>query len=395
MLSNNINCQGKRNSTVSQSVKAKTTVALAGFFRSIKNNRFLYTAIAVNLLVYSMFFITTGNISAFVFNILNVVVLGIYICFSEFILNIAGNADLNNDKSSDSIFSLNIIVTSVFIGLITLFFGSKELLLLCLIPLFHTILEQKARLSGLIMLGLVSLIVMTGLAGWFDRFFLPANNVPGYMGVVPLLTVFACLGCLIYAMANTISHTMGKANYLHNIATTDALTGLLNRRAFNSRLSEEFARAKRHKSNLSLALFDIDFFKKINDTYGHGAGDAILKELGVLISSNVRSCDIAARYGGEEFVLILPETPQIRAYELMDRIRGLVEKEIFNRKQSPVKVTISIGVAQLDITDESPLGFCERADKALYKAKESGRNRVENAPFGFADLNISSIRKTG
>ncbi|NLF82739.1 MAG: GGDEF domain-containing protein [Candidatus Gastranaerophilales bacterium] len=371
----------------------RSAVVRSDFVRSIKNNRFLYAAIAVNVLAYSVFFALTGNSSSFAFNVFNIVFLAAYVSFSEFIISVAGNDDLNNDKSNDSVFSLNVIVTSGFIALITLFCGNPELLYLCLIPLFHTLIEQKGRLAGMVMLGIGSLILLTGLVGWFDRFFLPANNVPGYMTTVSFLVVFGCLGYLIYTMAKTISRTIGKADYLHNIATTDALTGLVNRRAFNSRLSQEFARAKRHKSPLSLALFDIDFFKKINDTYGHGAGDAILRELGKLISSNIRTCDIAARYGGEEFVLILPETTQAMAYELMDRIRKLVEMEIFNKNQCPIKATISIGVAQLDITDKSPLEFCERADKALYKAKESGRNRVENATFGLPQISYKTSAK--
>ena len=91
--------------------------------------------------------------------------------------------------------------------------------------------------------------------------------------------------------------------------------------------------------------------------------------------------------------MILPETTQAMAYELMDRIRKLVEMEIFNKNQCPIKATISIGVAQLDITDKSPLEFCERADKALYKAKESGRNRVENATFGLPQISYKTSAK--
>lgn len=280
-------------------------------------------------------------------------------------------------------------MTFVFLVKITCFTGCLEYLFLSIIPLFQSALNKKLRFSALILASGFIVTLIAGLAGLFNLSYLPVNQIPTISKILSFLTVFGILGCLGIILAKTIDITKGKANILHNMATTDALTGLINRREFNLRLTEEFARAKRHKSKLSLALFDIDFFKKINDNYGHPAGDAILQELGQLIIENTRACDVSARYGGEEFALILPETSLQKAFELMDRLRGLVEAKSFNKKSRPINATISIGVAQLDLSDSSPLGFCERADKALYKAKEGGRNRVENASMGIPKITLT------
>jgi len=350
--------------------------------RNIKINRFLSLALGLNLLVYTGIFVFGQNSSAVFLTGLGWFLLFGYSVVSEILLKIANNSALSSEKICSGLFNLNVVLTSVFLLLMTFTTGNEEYVFLAVIPVFQAILEKKTRLAGIILGASAASIAAADLNNWFSFYYLPASQEPFISKLLSFLTVLGILSSLGFVLAKTITFTRGKADYLHSIATTDALTGLLNRREFNLRISEEFARAKRHKSPLSLALFDIDFFKKINDTHGHNAGDVILRELGELISSNTRTCDIAARYGGEEFALILPETSQSRAYELMERLRGLVETEIFNKKERPIRATISIGVAQLDLTDTSPLDFCERTDKALYKAKDSGRNRVERAPFG-------------
>ncbi len=368
-------------------------VNCTGVVRYIKINRFLSFTLILNLSVYTCLFIFAQKPSLIFPVALGWIVLLGYAIISEVILKIVNNSALYSEKICSSIFNLNITLTSLFLLLITFISGNKEYLFLCIIPIFQAIMEKKSHFSGIILGAGAASIVAAEINNWFSFYYLPANQAPVTSKLLAFLTVLGVLSSLGFTLAKTINFTRGKADYLHNIATTDALTGLLNRREFNLRISEEFARAKRHKSPLSLALFDIDFFKKINDTHGHNAGDAILKELGSLISSNTRTCDIAARYGGEEFALILPETSQSKAYELMDRLRHLVETEIFNKTSRPVKATISVGVAQLDLTDAAPLDFCERADKALYKAKEGGRNRVERAPFGVPKITPSASSK--
>lgn len=177
-------------------------------------------------------------------------------------------------------------------------------------------------------------------------------------------------------VASTQRHTSSRVSKLQSLAATDGLTGLVNRRQFNQQLDAEMARARRYRKPLSLALFDIDDFKKINDFYGHTTGDRILKELGQMISQNIRESDVAARYGGEEFALILPETGQIDAYELLERLRAMIERTVFCLPDNPITATISVGVAQLDLNDSKGYEIIEKSDAALYEAKKQGKNRV-------------------
>jgi diguanylate cyclase (GGDEF)-like protein len=184
------------------------------------------------------------------------------------------------------------------------------------------------------------------------------------------------LGHYGHIVATVVRSTSNRVNKLQSLAATDGLTGLINRRQFNHQMDAEIARAKRYRNPLSLALFDIDDFKKINDFYGHPTGDRILQELGTLISSNVRESDISARYGGEEFALILPETGQIDAYELLERLRAMIEHTVFCLPDNPMTVTISVGVAQLDPEHAESYELIEKADAALYQAKKQGKNQV-------------------
>lgn len=197
------------------------------------------------------------------------------------------------------------------------------------------------------------------------------------------LKILAVLAPLVVALdhygnivASSVRTTTSRVSKLQSLAATDGLTGLVNRRQFNQQLDAEIARSKRYRKPLSLALFDIDDFKKINDFYGHTTGDRILKELGLLIIQNVRESDIAARYGGEEFALILPETGQIDAYDLLERIRAMIERTVFCLPDNPMTATISVGVAQLDLDEAKGYEIIEKADAALYEAKKLGKNQV-------------------
>lgn len=172
---------------------------------------------------------------------------------------------------------------------------------------------------------------------------------------------------------------------LWKLAITDGLTKLINRRHFNERLIGEFARARRFGGSLGCVIVDIDFFKKVNDTYGHLVGDHVLQALAVLLSKSVRSIDVAARYGGEEFVLLLPETIDEGLLHVAERIRETVEQYDFRtcegmEHQAPEKVTISLGVSKFpDPRVKTGEQLLELADAALYRAKQNGRNRVEVA----------------
>ncbi len=165
---------------------------------------------------------------------------------------------------------------------------------------------------------------------------------------------------------------------LAHIASTDGLTGLYNYRFFQDSLKRDLHRAARCKSPLSLVLTDVDKFKHFNDNYGHQAGDAVLKAIGKLLMASVRTGDVAARYGGEEFVLILPDTAGEGAIILADRLRQNIAKLRIKLAGEVLQVTSSFGVATAS-GPCSKLGtqLIESADKAMYAAKEAGRNRVE------------------
>lgn len=157
-------------------------------------------------------------------------------------------------------------------------------------------------------------------------------------------------------------------------AITDTLTGLPNREAYNQKLYDEMLRWQRYKHPLSLAVIDIDFFKKINDGFGHQTGDKVLKVVALFVSKKLREIDFIARFGGEEFVLILPETSTDQALILLNRIREKLASTPFKTGDEKINVTVSIGVAEFADGDDSDDVF-ERADEALYKAKEGGRNQ--------------------
>ena len=162
---------------------------------------------------------------------------------------------------------------------------------------------------------------------------------------------------------------------LESLATHDGLTEAKNRRAFNEKLAEEWSRAQRYGTPLSLVMFDVDKFKTYNDSFGHQAGDQVLKILARTVMGLVRTTDFFARYGGEEFALILPNTDAEGAYILAERLRERVEKAQW--KERPV--TASFGVSTVEIGMTNGEALIEAADKALYLSKERGRNRVTQA----------------
>jgi diguanylate cyclase len=157
-------------------------------------------------------------------------------------------------------------------------------------------------------------------------------------------------------------------------ATHDSLTGLPNRLAYEDRISEEIERSRRYKHPLTLAILDVDFFKKINDSYGHPAGDNVLKILAELFRKRTRESDFIARFGGEEFMLILTETDPESALTVADKLRQTVEEANFHFRENKVPVTISCGLTGYREGDDKS-SLYGRADTALYEAKQTGRNR--------------------
>ena len=162
------------------------------------------------------------------------------------------------------------------------------------------------------------------------------------------------------------------------LAITDSLTGLYNRRYMESHLTTLVEQAATRGKPLTALVLDIDYFKAINDTHGHDAGDDVLREFATRIRKAIRGIDLACRYGGEEFVIVMPETDMAVATVVAERLRRRIASERFSIQQgaSAIEVTISVGIATLDTADDTAASILKRADQALYRAKRDGRNRV-------------------
>src|SRR5690606_18009811 len=181
-----------------------------------------------------------------------------------------------------------------------------------------------------------------------------------------------------------IAQTSVEAGYhqeIYQLATHDALSGLYNRRHFSETLDHEIARAHRHGHLLSLCIVDVDLFKSINDTFGHLAGDDVLRRIAGVIRGHVHGGDLAARIGGEEFAVLLPESDLAAAVAFADRLRAAVAATGFESCGAPRSITISIGVAAAATPAADGAALMAAADTALYRAKETGRDRVCFAPW--------------
>ena len=222
------------------------------------------------------------------------------------------------------------------------------------------------------------------------------------IGVFPLISEGKLLGSIVTKstdnvlsekeinyleqLTNQAATTISRANVYAEIlkhATLDALTGFNNRRQLEERIKQEVSSAKRQKRDLCAIMTDIDFFKSVNDTYGHATGDLVLKTVSRVIKLQLRDYDIAGRYGGEEFSIILPYTRILEAKMVAERLRKAVENtkidisKVNNETNDKnISVTISLGIAEYENGDDEHT-ILQKADKALYKAKEGGRNKAE------------------
>lgn len=172
-------------------------------------------------------------------------------------------------------------------------------------------------------------------------------------------------------ITDLFSHINECVSVLYEAATTDEKTGLYNTKFFNNLLEMELEKAKRGKQKLSLVITDIDFFKKVNDTYGHVKADTFLGRLAKVILKQIRKSDIAARFGGEEFVILLPETSLPKAKKFCARLKKAIHTDAMLNKYH---ITVSGGIAECK-NHETKKTFLARADKALYKAKHTGRDK--------------------
>ncbi len=164
---------------------------------------------------------------------------------------------------------------------------------------------------------------------------------------------------------------------IKQIAITDGLTGVFSRRHFLERMQDEFHRSKRFSIPLSLVMIDIDHFKKINDRYGHQAGDYVLEEITLIFQKNIRGIDLVGRYGGEEFIMLFPHTKEAGAITVTQRIKKQISENVFNFNGEQISITASFGMAVYPSDDINSVDdFIKIADKLLYSAKKNGRNRI-------------------
>lgn len=260
------------------------------------------------------------------------------------------------------------------------------------IPLADQQVVQEAKLNALVWPGLPENKDAHVQAGIFNQLDAGARSIL----VIPLGTLDDAFGVLYLARRDNRQFTQTEQDdllqmarhmvypiqrvRLQALATTDLLTGLANRRAFRRRMQTEVERATRYRHPLALLMFDVDYFKRANDTLGHRAGDALLTQMGGILRRACRGIDMAARYGGEELAIICPETDEAVAARVAERVRiAVAEHRFVLPNGGETRLTVSAGVAALPLHASDAPSLVEAADAALYDAKQSGRNRVCSA----------------
>lgn len=203
----------------------------------------------------------------------------------------------------------------------------------------------------------------TGEAYWIDVSILPLKNAQGD------ITHFC-------AIQRNVTEQKNIEEKLEILSSTDSLTGLLNRRAFDEILKNELSRFKRHDEKYSALMFDIDKFKKINDKYGHPVGDKVIQSVAESCQSSLRPHDKFARVGGEEFCILLPDTAKKAASAVAEKLKDIVSNTSISTANDNITVTVSIGVSEVEQTDSEHTALLDRADEKMYQAKNTGRNRV-------------------
>ena len=262
---------------------------------------------------------------------------------------------------------LNNVIENSFIHKSPLFVDVVIVVALVLVTLFIVFASNSAIFATLSTL----MLLLAYAFGTYYSMYL--NNV-----WLPLVIPFSAV-TTVFALAYIIKYIIKSRDfeYQYKLATVDGLTDLYNHRYFQDTLKQQLETARRYGSNLSLIIIDIDFFKKFNDTYGHQAGDAVLRQVAQVLKKNVRTSDVVCRYGGEEMSIILPNTSNKEARINAERICKAVGETKFKLNATDESnVTISLGVSTYPENGEDPKDLIESADKGLYRAKENGRNQV-------------------
>jgi diguanylate cyclase (GGDEF)-like protein len=198
---------------------------------------------------------------------------------------------------------------------------------------------------------------------------------PGLLNIMRVFSITITMGVIVYVYNFFFDDLTLLHEHLKKNAYTDPLTDVGNRRQLLEIGNKMIKKAG--QGSFALMIFDIDFFKKVNDTYGHPVGDLVLKELADLILKNIRSKDLLTRIGGEEFAVVLEDVDDIKARKVAENLRGLVEEHIFEFGSGALQITVSIGLDCLSEDTQDIDWMIDRADKALYQAKENGRNQVK------------------
>jgi diguanylate cyclase (GGDEF)-like protein len=239
-------------------------------------------------------------------------------------------------------------------------------------------LRHLSLLSHPYRYAVVAMVAVALVVQWIMVALWLAEDPERLRGVV--IGVSIAISLVLLAMAVGMFVLLGRVHEsekeLARLATTDSLTGVLNRRAFGSLAAQEFTRTRRYDRPLSVLGIDIDHFKRVNDTYGHAAGDDVLQAFTVAWQTVLRTTDTIGRIGGEEFAVLLPETAGAQARELAERVRQACERLPFRFLRPGERITISVGVGCVETGDSSIDHALARADEALHEAKLAGRNRV-------------------
>nr|WP_315483340.1 GGDEF domain-containing protein [uncultured Undibacterium sp.] len=282
--------------------------------------------------------------------------------------------------------ALTIIANNYIFGI--LFFESKIRILvnfllfaiihgMCVRALFIRI-EQPLRTAYWLAAASTGIIFLLAVARIISVALTPASETGMFTatGVNPLVFLFGSLAQMSMSFAFMLMINYTLAHQLNTLATTDALTGLFNRRSLETHANRQLSHSKRTGESLAVMMIDVDHFKHINDQFGHQAGDEVLRKIAALMQSIVRGNDYLARYGGEEFCVLLPATNEAQAYVLGERLRRLYAELMIPWQHHTLTGTISIGIASNDHHAHNLDSLIAAADLALYRAKNSGRNQV-------------------
>lgn len=239
---------------------------------------------------------------------------------------------------------------------------------------WRTIVLRFGRLPSVILISAVS--ILTSLLLTLSAFALMQEPVIFWAVLIAIIVPAVIAPTVSHFMIGLVFELEKTRAELFQIATRDSLTQVYNRRFFMERLEEESARAERQNRHLSIMMIDVDEFKTINDRHGHLKGDQVLVAIAQTCANMLRPYDILARFGGEEFVVLMPNTTLWQACEIAERIRIAVAEVHLNQiTENPVKVTVSLGIGQVEAGDLGFRAMLNRADAAMYQAKRDGRNR--------------------